>query len=599
MGAEELNEPAWGPRQRHRRSIVVVDVVESVRLMQENEADVIDRWLRLVNEVRTQTLALHGGRLVKSLGDGLLLEFESVLPAMQAAMDIHQRAAAVNVRCGPERAILLRAGVHVSEVVVDELDVFGAGVNLAARLATLAGPGEIVLSAQARDEVVDSFEFELEDMGECWLKNLSVPQRAFKAKPASEARTSPPPPPQFDVADAMTPTIAVVPLQAAGPDPDANLYGELIADVVIGSLARSPGLRVISRLSTSKLKGHPRIDEAARDHLHATFVLAGTCMVVGARLMLLLELSDTRDMRVLWADRFDVDKNDLSKLVDETGPEIAATALLALVQAEMARIRTQPFPNLESFSLLIGSISLLHRASSGDFLLAREALDALTERVPKHAIGHAWKAKWHFLRLIRGLSPAAAEDRQRARQASEQAVNCDPNNSLALTYRGLVLGFLEQDLAAADRLYESALAINPNEAMAWLFTCTLRSWQGRGPEAAAAAERALSLSPIDPLRYYYDSLAAAGMLADGQYARAIELCRRSLRANRLHTATHRVMAIAQVMTGDTESARHTVTEMMQLEPQLTAARYIERYPGREAPHAQQYVAALIEAGLPK
>ncbi len=575
----------------------MVDVVESVRLMQVNEADVIDRWLRLVNDVRTGTLDRHGGRLVKSLGDGLLLEFESVLPAIHAAVDIHRRAATVNIGVKPDRAITLRAGVHVSEVVVDELDVFGAGVNLAARLATLASPGEVVLSAQARDEVVDAFEFDLEDLGECWLKNLSAPQRAFKARPPSEPTVQATP--SFDLADAMTPTIAVVPLQAAGPDPEANLYGELIADSVIGSLARSPGLRVISRLSTSKLKGHPRIDDAAREHLHATFVLAGSCMVAASRLILLLELSDTRDRRVIWAERFDVDKNDLSRLVGETGPDIAASALVALVQAEMTRIRTQPFPNLESFSLLIGSISLLHRASSGDFLLARQALDALTDRVPKHAVGHAWKAKWHFLRLIRGLSPAAAEDRQRARQASEQAVNCDPNNSLALTYRGLVLGFLEHDLAGAEQHYESALALNPNEAMAWLFTCTLRSWQGRGPEAAAAAERALSLSPIDPLRYYYDSLAAAGMLADGQYARAIELCRRSLRANRLHTATHRVMAIAQVMAGDTASARQTVGEMMLLEPQLTASRYIERYPGRHAPHAQAYVDALVEAGLPR
>jgi tetratricopeptide (TPR) repeat protein len=243
-------------------------------------------------------------------------------------------------------------------------------------------------------------------------------------------------------------------------------------------------------------------------------------------------------------------------------------------------------------------MSLLHRASTEDFERAHDGLQALIERAPRHSSGYALKAQWYALRMNRGLSSSIAEDLRRAHQDSERAVAVDPENATAHTCRGLILGFFERDLEAADRCYARALALNPNEPMAWLFTATLRSWQGRGRESAAAAEQALRLSPLDPQRYYYDSLAAVAMLADDQYARAIELARRSLRVNRLHTSTYRVLAIAQMLAGDAEAARATVRSLRELEPQLTVAGYLARYPGAGRPHADRYAGALAEAGLP-
>lgn len=338
--------------------------------------------------------------------------------------------------------------------------------------------------------------------------------------------------------------------------------------------------------------------QAVRRHFRATYVASGHCTADGDRVSMYLELADLRTHSVLWADRFELRVGDLTSLDGVGLHEVSEAVHLAILDAELKRIRSMPFPSLESFSLLLGSISLLHRASTSDFDRAHAALQALVERAPRHGSGYALKSQWHVLRLNRGLSKSIVEDRERARQDSERAVQCDPENATAQTCRGLVLGFLDHDLDAAQQCYERALDLNPSEPMAWLFTATLRSWQGRGQESARAAERALQLSPLDPQRYYYDSLAATAMLSDLQLDRAIALAKRSLRVNRLHTSTYRVLAIAQMMSGDGPAARATVENLLALEPDLTVRRYLERYPGKEARHAVDYANALAEAGLP-
>ncbi len=596
MSTPITGETAWPELQRTRRAIVVVDVVESVRLMQAHEADVIDRWRRFVAEVRTEVLPKHGGRLVKSLGDGMLLEFAHAPPAVAAALEMQDRIVAYNAGRDAAEMLLLRMGVHLADVVVDELDVYGRGVNLAARLATLAEPGRLVVSAPVRDQLLDGVDLRLQDLGECYLKHLARPERAFQVDPA---RATTKPAASMHDRSGIGTTVAVVPLSSTGHRGQASVVGEFIADGVIAHLSRNPGLRVISRLSTSVIKGHARMAELARDKLRADYLLCGTCLQRGPLLLVSLELSDTRDQTVAWADQLRLRMDDLLSANANPVADIAAAVHRSIVDTEVSRVRTRPYPNLESFSLLVGSISLLHRSTQADFRRAGDVLDVLIERVPAHPSPHAWKAKWHFLNLIRGLSSAPDEERRRAQQAADRAVQCDESNALALTFKGLICGFLDRRLDESDSLYAQALALNPNEALAWLFTGTLRSWQGRGSEAAAAAEKALALSPLDPMRYYYDSLAAAAILADAQHGKAIELCHRSLRANRLHTATYRVLAIAQVMAGDTQGARQTAQDLMLLEPQLTVAAYSARYPGRDAAHAAQYAAALEAAGIPR
>ena len=588
----------WPELPRVRRAIVVVDVVESVRLMQANEADVIDRWRRLVNEVRTEVLKPHGGHMVKSLGDGMLLEFEKVPDAVAAALAIQDRAARYNHARLADDTIWLRIAVHVDNVRLDEVDMFGPGVNLASRLCTLAQPGGIVLSTEARDAVVPALDAEIEDLGECWLKHINRPVRVFRVLhgPATEdadrrtqARTSP---------ERLTVSIAVVPLVChAGAAGDA-VIGDLIADAVIAQLSRTPELTVLSRLSTAALRDRDLSVVDVERLAGVRYVLSGSYTLSGQSIVIVAELAEAGTRAVIWAERLACAAAELLQQPSEPLDHIAQQAHLAMLECEARRVATQALPTLEGFSLLYGGIGLLHRSSMQDFARAEEVLTALAERAPRHGSPHAWLAKWHCLRIIRGQSDRSGNDQSQARWCIEQALERDPDSALAWALNALVQSWVNKDLNETDRCCDEALSRNPNEPLAWLFRSALRSWQGRGSDAARAAERALELSRLDPMRYYYETLSAAGFLADGQFERATTLCERSLRLNRLHTPTHRVLAIAQMLGGQADAARATVKSMLNLQSDYTAEHYLENYPGGRVAHAARYADALRAAGLP-
>lgn len=621
MGSDPVGPDAV-LQQRARKAIVVVDIVESVRLMQHDEAGVIERWRRFVGEVRSEVLAVPGGRLVKSLGDGLLLEFEDVASALAAAIDIQGRVPPYNRGRAASAAMQLRIGLHVADVVVDELDIFGTGVNLTARLATLAQPGEIVLSDDARDRVDVAQEALLEDLGPCWLKHIDEPVRAFRL-PAQDAPPAAPGPARaaWPVAgsvaasprpshapepaagpgaapERLTTSVAVLPLTChAGAAADL-VVGELIADAVIVQLSQSAELSVLSRLSTSRLQrlsSNP--DEVAR-LAGVRYVLSGSFAVRDNVVAFAVELSDTRSGMVCWSDRIGCRVGDLLQVPSEPLSLVASKAHRAILDREAQLAAMQPLPNLESFSLLYGGVGLLHHASERDITQAHAVLTALSERVPRHAASHAWLSKWHCLRVIRGRASTTSPDASKAQWHVQRALERDPDSGLAWALYGLVQAWVDKSLDGAEAAYARALACNPSEALAWVFTCTLRSWQGRGAEAAIAGQRALDLTQADPMRYYYETLAAAGYLADGQHRRAVELCSHSLRSNRAHTPTHRVLAIAQVFDGQVDAARDTVRDMLVLQPNMTAARFLDTYPGGGSQHAASYARALQEAGLP-
>ena len=591
-------EPAqWPQLQRARRILVVGDVVESVRLMQAHEADVIDRWRRFVHEVQTQVLPAHGGRLVKSLGDGLLMEFENVSLAIVAALDIQKRVPAYNAGRAADAAMYLRVGAHEADVVVDELDVYGAGVNLAARLASLAGPGEIVVSAGVRNQLTDGLDAEFEDLGDCYLRNVDVPVRAYRVGPAG-------PLPVVDLGSSeqphdLVPSIAVIPFPLRmGAAADA-LLGEVIADDITAGLARSKRLRVTSRLSATALRDRQVTAGAIGGLLGVAYVLTGAVSVHGENVVVHVELTDARNAAVLWVDSLRTQVAALFSDAGELVAKVVSQVGAAILDCELQRASSVSMPSLASYTLLLGAVALMHRcANHEEFARAHDLLDQLAERHRRHSVPHAWLAKWHMLNLVQGWSGDPAVEAQRALDRSRRALDLDGRDSLALTIDGQLRGFLHKDLSGAEARHQEALAINPSEPMAWLHLANVRCWRGEGDFAEEAARKAIELSPLDPMKPYFEFIAAHACLTAGQYERSIVFGLHSLRGHRTHTATHRVLAIAQVLSGDLEGARRTVTDMRALEPQLTVTQFQARYPGAQYPHAALYAQSLAQAGLP-
>ena len=580
--------------QRAERTIVVVDVVEFGRLAELDESDTISRWFALVESIKNDVLPAHGGRLIKELGDGLLIDLEDVPAAVATAFAIRALARRRNAGLLHERQMRLRIGIEHALVIVDHGDLHGSGVNLAARLAALAGPGEIIVSAAVRDRLVPSLDAEVEDLGLCYLKHRKEPVRAYRLGPPG-TRTGLPP--------ALAPaslhlTLAVLPFASTDPAAEHRVIGEVLAGEVICHLSRSADLNVISGLSSFQFR-HRALDVAAiRQHLGADYVLSGRYRVADGRVVLDAELTDAASQRVAWTGRLTEPVAAILRNDREIAARLVASVGLAVIAREVERAQCQPLPTLQSYSLLLGAVALMHRPSRAAFEQARALLEALIERAPRQSVPQAWLAKWHVLRVHQGWSDDKARDAAQALALTRRALDTDPECPLALTMDGLVQVHMTKRLDVARQRYDRALEINPNDALCWLLRGTLFAFTDEGERAIVETSRAAELSPLDPHRYYFDTLAAAAHLSAGRYARALELAERSLFANRGHASTLRAKAVAEWHLGRLDEARRTVAALLQLEPGLTVKGFLERSPAAPFNAGKDWARALRGAGVP-
>ena len=598
--------------------VLVVDLVESVRLMREHEAYTIRRLTDFVRIATTEILPRHRGVLVKSLGDGLMARFEAVPDAIDAAAEMHRTLAAQNASIPEDQHFHLRAGVNAGLAWSDGTDIYGTGVNLASRLATLAGPsetvtsasaheqlasalatlakrGEIISSAAARDELTHGVDASCEDLGDCFLKHFEKPVRAYRV---GSAGRHPSIIGRRDYGTAMEPTIAVIPFEARNKTPEHFDVGNLIADGVIWRLSRAPELKVISRLSTNVFRGRSSDVAQVSAHLGATYVLSGGYIVNAGQILVTAELSEARNGHVVWTDRLSAEIGDLLQPESELAHRIAQAVHVSVFDAEVEHIRTQPLPTLESYSLLLGSIKLMHRSSKDEFLQTRKLLDELINRHNRIAAPRAWLGNWFILRVTRGWSEDSTREAAEALGATHAALDRDPSDALALATEGFVYCHLLKDLDTARTRCDQAVNANPSHALGWLYRGTVNAFKGEGDAAVEATRRAMELSPLDPQRYYFESLGATAELSAHQYVNAERLARSSLALNRMHPSTWRVLTIALVCQGRMDEAREALGTLRQLEPSLTVEKYVARMPNGQLDAGRQWAHCLALAGLP-
>jgi adenylate cyclase len=564
--------------QRKEKVVLVVDLVESVAHMHAHEAGTIRCWQKFLAHVRDAILPQTGGRLVKSLGDGLMLEFEQPRPAIAACAAMHdwmQQHGAVD----DVSTLRLRAGMHFATVYDDGLDIYGSGVNLAARIAGLATPGSTVVSEAVRARVADGLDAAIRDLGECYVKHLPqpvhiysvgtapepVPQAAHAARSAAELRA----------------TVAVVPYAGEDGETSAETLGDVIADGLIARLGRTHELLVLSRLSTKSLRGLVDVVAHARVHLRADYVLLGRCVVRGSKLKVTSEFVEAITGEVLWADQLEATSSDIFDLDSEICRRIASSCHQMLLQTQAMNAVISPLPNLRSSSLLLGSVALMHRSNTAHFARAREALDALVDRHGRSALPRVWLAMWYVLSATRGLTRDTKRDAGLALTQTEIALSYEPGNAMAWAMQGFVQCHLRGDLDRALACCEEALRWNPNESFAWLFKAMVHAFEGDGARALPAGERALDLSPLDPLKYYYESLMASIAISAGRYDRAIFHARESLRLNAVHLSSYRALVLAQSLAGLDDEARQSMRALRTRDPHFSVDRFAERYPARE------------------
>lgn len=581
----------WTPPEptRARRAVVIVDVVESVRRMQEDEAGFIDVWRGFVHHARATVLPSHAGRLVKSLGDGMLLEFEHVRQAVAAALALHALADSM------PSGLALRMGLHEADVVIDALDIYGQGVNLAARLATLARPGDVVLSDAARDQLLDGWDAEIEDLGLCYVKHIEGPLRAFRVRSSRPATR---PPTTDGPESSLVPTLVVLPLSIDAADEADRAVARVLVDDLVATLSACSGWRVLSALSSSALADRRLSSADLSGRLGADYALSGSLVRQSGALRLSLQLTTEADGEPVWTREASLSVDDLLTSEDRLACRVAREASQAVLLLEWRSAREAALPSLRGYSLLLHAISLMHRVASDEHQRSFLALEHLVERHPRAAAARAWMAKWHFLQLPQRRSRDRDADIARARSHIGRALDLDPANALAAALQAHLCSYVDRQPAAALAGVDLALRHNPSEPLAWLFRGNALALLGRGPEAVEAAQRACALSPLDPMAYFFDTFASLALRIAGRHEEAVARAQRSLRANATHLPGWVQLILAQAAYGDLDGARRSAAAYLALQPAASVQRYVDFHAGTDLTQVAREAQALREAGIP-
>ena len=580
---------------QYNKVVLVMDLVESVRLMATDEASVVNQWHRFMLHTQLFALPCCGGRLVKSLGDGFLAEFDDAAPAVRCALELHRFFDDTNAKRDANDHLQLRAGINATHLYVDGNDVYGHGVNLAARVASLAGPGETVVTASVRDSLVDGVDAEIEDMGESYLKHWPEPVRTWVVRPPQASAVAWRPERREGAPTDFRPSIAVIPFEARNPSPEHFVIGEIIADGVIAQLSHSQHIRVISRLSTTAFRGRGSSPSDIDARLDAAFVLTGSYTTVGSRVLVMAQLSQTRCGEVVWAERLSGDVHDLLEVTSELIAALSSACAHALLNAEVQRSLVLPLPQLDSNALMLGGITLMHRSTPRDLQRSLQLLEAVAERHKRVATPKAWLAKWHIMQVVQGLSGDPAKDFQRAIDTADRALDLEPNSSLAMAIKGHAMCHLGTNVDVARKVLQEATACNPNDPIAWLYRGFWSCMWGDANEAVADSEVAQKLSPLDPQRFYFEMLLANSYLKAGQLVECIAVCKSSFQKNRHHAPTLRALLTAQYERGQLREARLTLDNLLSLQPDLTVSRFLAY--GKESPLRQRCAEALKALGL--
>lgn len=529
------------------------------------------------------------GRELQRSGSALVLAFDRLRDGVQAGLKAQRRLH------GAKPQVTGRWGIVSADVGTGDAGL-SADCTRALALASAAAPCEIFVAAEIVGELIDGVDADAEDLGE--LGSAAGSTRAYRLGPPSELDRPFMPPPHTEAED-FKPRIAVLPFDALVGAQESDLLGEALADDVIACLSRSPNLTMVSGLSSRRLRRSGLSFSNLASCLAVHYVVTGSHRCASAGLTVDVLVQEVRRGVVLHSAAFSFARmQDAFDPVDSIGQRLAREVGRVVLKNVMERARAAPLPEMESYALLLAAIELMHRTALHDAQRAYAMLEQLAQRPLCAGVAAAWMAKWHVLRVAQGWSPDAGEDARLALGFVQRSLDEESRDPLALSIGGLVHSYLLKDLSTAGWMYEEAIDINPSEPLAWLFSATRFAYLGQGHEAEEAGERALSLSPVDPMKHFFNSLAATAMLAVGNWERSLALSRQSIRANRTHASSWRTMTYALVMLDRMDEAREAVRQLRLIEPGLSVATFRERFPGRDGPMLEPWAESLRLAGLP-
>jgi TolB-like protein/class 3 adenylate cyclase len=584
--------------ERRLAAILAVDVAGYSRLMGEDEEGTLAALRTVRRELADPKIAAHRGRIVKTTGDGLLAEFASVVDAVRCAVEVQRETIARNAAVPAERRIEFRMGINLGDIISEDGDIFGDGVNIAARLEALAEPGGICLSGAAHEQVRDRLDFAFDDLGEQQVKNIARPVRTYRVALGASSRAPVPVGTPLPLPD--KPSLAVLPFQNLTGDAEQEYFVDGMVEEITTAIARLPSLFVIARNSAFTYKGKPVDVKHVAQELGVRYVLEGSVRKAGNRVRITGQLIDTATGAHIWADRFDGALDDIFELQDQVASSVAGAIEPKLRQSEIERASRKPTANLTAYDLYLRAFAQSYRYTEEGVAeavaLAREALAIDPSYAPAAAlVGHC-----RVLQRQQGWGALLDEDIAEACRLARQALEAERDDAETIWQAAWTLFLLAGEAAIAAAALDRALALNPNAAHAWVTRGTIDAWRNQPEAAIGALERARRLSPFDPYTSFICALNIAfAHLAARRFELAIEWADRTLHDQPRMVSAMRIKVAALAHLGRLDEARAELSRMLAFGPKLTIAGYRE-YARFLAPEVLELnVTGLRLAGLPE
>jgi TolB-like protein/class 3 adenylate cyclase/cytochrome c-type biogenesis protein CcmH/NrfG len=596
--AREENRVVEARVDRRLAAILAVDIAGYSRLMGANEEGTLRQLKEHRKELIDPKITEHRGRIVKTSGDGMLVEFVSVVDAVRCAVDVQRGMIERNAKLPVESRIQFRVGINVGDIISDDNDIYGDGVNVAARLEALAEPGGICVSRNVHDQVRDKLSFSFEDIGEQVFKNIarsigvhrvSLAENAPLTVVKSTAAAQKP-----ELASSDRPSLAVLPFANMSGDPEQEYFADGISEDIITGLSKLRWFFVIARNSSFAYKGKTADVKRAARELGVRYVLEGSVRKSGNRVRITAQLIDAATGNHIWADHYDGNLTDIFALQDEITEKVVAAIEPRLLEAEGIRSQNRSPEDLGAWDMVIQANSLFWRLTKAETETAIETLRRAVQRYPEYAPARSMLA---FVLLISGylgwglMDPQLKEAATLAGRAAELD-DSDPWAHLALGF----VAFVRRRTNVATAEFRRALALNPNFAAAHGYLGWTLAFDGQADQAITHLEEAIRLSPHDPQNAIFNTGLAVAHYLEGRYADAVEYSRKTLQQRSAFTAGHRIYCASLAQDGQIDEAREALARLKEMHPDLSIA-WIERHvPYTPGPMAK-FLEGMRKAGL--
>ena len=577
--------------ERRLAAVLAADVAGYSRLMGADEEGTLARLNAHRREFLEPTIAEHNGRIVKRTGDGILIEFGSAVDATRCAIQTQRGMAQRNADVPAEQRIEIRIGIHVGDIIIEEGDIFGDGVNIAARLEGIAEPGGICISDDTFRQVRGKIDAAFEDTGDQQLKNIEQPVRVYRVQLGGTAAKG-----GKTLASSDRPSIAVLPFQNMSGDPAQEYFVDGIVEDVITGLSRTKWLFVIARNSSFTYKGRAVDVKQAGRELGVRYVLEGSLRRAGDRVRITCQLIETASGTHVWAERYDRPLGDIFALQDEITLSVVGAIEPSLRQAEIVRAKRKRPENLDAYDLYLRALPHAQIAMPGDSEKALEWLHRSLALEPDYAAAHALAAWCYEQRYLRGGMHEA--DKTAGLKHARAAIAAGADDPTTLATAGFVIGLVEHDYQTAMNAIDHALALNGSSTLALGLGATILAHDGQITRAIEFGERALRLSPHDLMAYLPLTAIGIAHLAAGRFEEAAAACNKACQSNPHFSFPVVLQTAALSGLGRVNEAKALARRVLELQSPFSVAQFVRSHTGR-AEIWNPIGDALRHVGLPE